>query len=131
MTVSSDPLTVAEAYFDAWSRNAPADLAGVLAADVHVHGPLGFIDGAEQYQQSLGRIFSITDKLVVRKRWVDGGDVVTWFDLHPRGGAEAFPVASWLHISDGRIAGVDVTFDLSKLLDAGDPRRAPEQEGGR
>ncbi|MFI6691367.1 hypothetical protein ACIBLA_06300 [Streptomyces sp. NPDC050433] len=47
---------------------------------------------------------------------------MTWFDLPPKGGTEPFPVASWLRIENGRIARVRVTFDLGKLLLAGDPR---------
>ena len=118
-----DPTAVAEAYFDAWSRNDPAALADVLADDVIVHGPLGRIDGAAAYQPSLGRIFSITHALAIQHRWVDGGDVLTWFDLHPHGDHEPFPVASWLHIENNRIAQVRVTFDLNKLFKVGDPRR--------
>ncbi|MEV6593986.1 nuclear transport factor 2 family protein [Streptomyces acidicola] len=120
----SDLTAAADAYFGAWQANEPASLANVLAPDVVVHGPLGRIDGAEQYQASLARIFALTDTFEFRKRWVDGRDVLTWFDLHPRGGSEPFPVASWLHIEDGRISGVRVTFDLGKLLQAGDPRSA-------
>lgn len=127
-TPTTDALAVAEAYFDAWSRNRPADLRTVLAADVVVHGPLGRIDGATRYEQSLGRIFTITRALAIRKRWVDGGDVLTWFDLHPHSAADPFPVASWLHIENGRITHVRVTFDLGRLLQAGDPRRIPDEE---
>ncbi|MET7336987.1 nuclear transport factor 2 family protein [Nonomuraea sp. NPDC005650] len=116
-------VAVADAYFDAWQANEPSRLDDVLAPDVRVNGPLGRIDGAAQYRASLGRIFAITGKLVLLKRWVDGDDVMTWFDLHPRDAAEPFPVASWLHIENGRITRVRVTFDLGKLLRAGDPRR--------
>ncbi|GAA0842529.1 nuclear transport factor 2 family protein [Streptosporangium amethystogenes subsp. fukuiense] len=115
---------VADAYFGAWQANQPSQLADVLAPDVRVNGPLGQIDGAAQYQASLARIFAITSELVFHKRWVDGDDVMTWFDLHPRGAGEPFPVASWLQIEGGRITRVRVTFDLGKLLQAGDPRRA-------
>ncbi|MFJ7949605.1 nuclear transport factor 2 family protein [Streptomyces sp. NPDC096354] len=121
---SSNVAKAADAYFSAWQANQPAALADVLAPHVVVHGPLGRIDGAAQYQESLGRIFALTDTLEFRKRWIDGGDVLTWFDLQPHGEAEPFPVASWLHIEDGRITGVRVTFDLSRLLQAGDPRTA-------
>ena len=112
----------ADAYFYAWQNNRPELLADVLAPDVRVNGPLGQIDGAAQYQASLARIFAITDRLVFHKRWTDGGDVLTWFDLHPRSGGEPFPVASWLRIDNGRISRVRVTFDVTKLLQAGDPR---------
>ena len=120
---SSDAtLAAADAYFGAWQANQPEALAEVFAPDIRVNGPLGQIDGAERYQTSLARIFGLTDKLIFHKRWVDGGDVMTWFDLHPNGDAEPFPVASWLHIEKGRITHVRVTFDLGKLLKAGDPR---------
>ncbi|GAB2883080.1 nuclear transport factor 2 family protein [Streptomyces mayteni] len=119
------PLAAADAYFDAWRTNRPEALAEVLAPDVLVNGPLGRIDGATRYRSVLARIFDLTDRLALRRRWVDGADVMTWFDLHPRGGAEPFPVASWLHVEHGRIARVDVTFDLGRLLRAGDPRDGP------
>jgi SnoaL-like domain len=93
-----------------------------------VHGPLGVIDGAQRYQDSLARIFALTGELEVHRRWVDGGDIMTWFDLHPRSGGEPFPVASWLHVEDGRIAEVRVTFDLATLLQAGDQRRPNGRE---
>lgn len=119
--------TAVETYFDAWRTNQPHRLSAVLARDVVVHGPLGRIDGAEQYQSSLGRIFGLTRELAILRRWVDGDDVLTWFDLHPHGDAAPFPVASWIRLDeDGLIASVDVTFDLTKLLDAGDPRRTTE-----
>jgi len=41
--------------------------------------------------------------------FVDGPDVLTWFDLHitvaPR------PTANWLPIEDGQITRIPVTFD--------------------
>lgn len=122
---------VADSYFDAWRRNAPIAMSDVLAPDVRVNGPLGLIEGAERYQHSLARIFDLTRDLVVAKRWVDGGDVLTWFDLHPHGDGDPFPVASWLHIDHGRITRVRVTFDLGQLLAAGDPRRPSNPAGGR
>lgn len=124
-THDSGGTAVADVYFDAWQTNQPSRLADVLAPDIRVNGPLGQIDGAAQYQASLGRIFSITGELVFHKRWVDGGDVMTWFDLHPRDGGEPFPVASWLRIEGGRITRVRVTFDLGSLLRVVDPREAP------
>jgi hypothetical protein len=41
--------------------------------------------------------------------FVDGPDVLTWFDLHitvaPR------PTANWLPVEDGQITRIRVTFD--------------------
>lgn len=121
-TTATDPVAVADAYFDAWRRGAPTELRDLLAPDVRVNGPLGQIDGAAVYEPSLGHIFALTRDLEVQKRWVDDGDVLTWFDLYPHGDAEPFPVANWLHIEGGRITRVRVTFDVTKLLAAGDPR---------
>ncbi|TDC76725.1 nuclear transport factor 2 family protein [Streptomyces hainanensis] len=122
------PLAAADAYFDAWRTNRPDDLADVLAPDVRVNGPLGRIDGADRYRAALARIFDLTDRLDLRRRWVEGDDVMTWFDLHPRGGDEPFPVASWLHVENGRVARVDVTFDVGRLLRAGDPRYSTDED---
>jgi len=33
--------------------------------------------------------------------WVDGPDVVTWFDLHTSV-ADPIPTANWSHVEDGR-----------------------------
>lgn len=122
MSTSPNTVTIAEAYFEAWRTNQPEALTELFAPDIRVNGPLGQIDGAGPYQESLSRIFGITRELVIHKRWVDGGDVITWLDMHPTGDAEPWPVASWLHIEDGRITHVRVTFDVTKLLAAGDPR---------
>ncbi|GAB3259351.1 nuclear transport factor 2 family protein [Kineosporia babensis] len=118
----------ARAYFEAWRTNRPQDLVGVFAPDIRVNGPLGQIDGDEQYQQSIARIFSVTKDITIRRQWIDGNDVMTWFDLHPHGEHESWPVANWVTVENGQITRVHVTFDLTKLLAAGgDPRRASDQ----
>lgn len=99
----------------------------MLAPDIRVNGPLGQIDGAAQYQTAVARIFGMTVKLIFHKRLIHGNDVMTWFDRHPLNG-EPFPVASWLHIENGRITRARVTFDLGKLLQAGDPRHSSTGE---
>ncbi|MFE4756773.1 nuclear transport factor 2 family protein [Streptomyces mirabilis] len=115
---------VVDAYFGAWQRNEPDVLPELFAPDIRVEAPLGPLEGAARYQDSLIRLFDLAGELVFHKRWIDGNDVLTWFDLYPRGIAEPLPVASWLHIAFGRITHVKVTFDLGRLLQAADPRRA-------
>jgi hypothetical protein len=42
----------------------------------------------------------IKSDIVIRKVFVDGPDVLTWFDLHTTL-ASPVPVANWLHIEGG------------------------------
>jgi hypothetical protein len=42
--------------------------------------------------------------------FVDGPDVLIWFDL-PTTVALPAPTANWLHIEDGTITRIRVTFD--------------------
>ncbi len=52
----------------------------------------------------------ITTDIVIRKRFVDGSDALTWFDLHTSVAPPA-PTANWSHIEDGKITAIQVTFD--------------------
>ena len=49
--------------------------------------------------------------------WVDGDDVLTWFDLHLPG-VPATPVAQWCHAQAGKVKRVQVTFDPRGMLAA-------------
>jgi hypothetical protein len=59
----------------------------------------------------------VTD-IVIRKMFVDGPDVLTWFDLHTSVAPPA-PTANWSHVEDGRIAAIRVTFDPRDLVAGG------------
>jgi hypothetical protein len=48
------------------------------------------------------------------KQFVDGEDVLTWFDLRTTIAPPA-PVANWSHVEDGRITRIRVTFDSPPL----------------
>ena len=56
-----------------------------------------------------------SDQVEVVHRWVDGPDVLTWFELRT---ATAGPVAivNWSHVEAGRITKIRVTFDPRSLL---------------
>ncbi|PVM92718.1 nuclear transport factor 2 family protein [Caulobacter endophyticus] len=111
-----DDAAAVEAYFEAWQANQPEWLDAVLAPDIHVEGPLGVIDGASQYKAALSRLFAITRRLEIRKRWVDGPDVGTWFDLHHTGDAKAIACVNWLRIEAGLVTQVKVAFDPRAIL---------------
>lgn len=55
----------------------------------------------------------ITD-IVTHKRFVDGPDVLTWFDLHTTV-APPCPTANWSHIEHSKITTIRVTFDPRAL----------------
>ena len=67
----------------------------------------------------------VTD-IVVHKRFVDGPDVLTWFDLHTTVAPPA-PTANWSHVENGKIETVRVAFGPH----ARSPRRAMARWMGR
>jgi len=105
---------VVATYFDAWKANDFATLRSVLADDVTFVGPLGSADNAEDYQQGIEGLSQIKTDIVVHKTFVDGSDVLTWFDLHTTVAPPA-PVANWSHVNNSKITRVRVTFDARPL----------------
>ena len=116
MTGSSDsPASVAATYFDAWKSNDIERVRLLLHDDVAFDGALGSTRGVEETIAGLGRMFAMTEHVEVVHRWVDGPDVLTWFELHT---ATAGPLAivNWSHVEAGRITRIRVTFDPRPLL---------------
>jgi hypothetical protein len=109
------PESVAAAYFDAWKRNDIEQVRPLLHEDVNFVGALGSTHGAEDTLAGLGRMFAITETVEVVRRWVDGSDVLTWFELRT---ASAGPLAvvNWSHVEAGRVRWIRVTFDPRPLL---------------
>jgi len=107
---TAEAARVAQTYFDSWRANDFDALRTILADDVAFTGPLAQVVGADEYRDSLARLGAITTDIVVRRVFVDGPDVLTWFDLHTEV-APPIPVANWCHVEDGKITRVQVTFD--------------------
>jgi len=112
--MTEDAAKVVATYFDAWKANDFATLRSVLAEGVDFVGPLGRADNADVYREGIERLSQIKTGIVVRKTFVDGPDVLTWFDLHTKV-APPTPVANWSHVEDGKITRVRVTFDARPL----------------
>jgi limonene-1,2-epoxide hydrolase len=110
-----DPRAVAMAYFRAWRAHDPGALRAVLADDATFAGPLGTAGNADEMAASIQRLFAITTDVVVQAMAADGGDVITWFDLHTTV-APPTPVANWSQVHDGKIVRVRVTFDPRAIL---------------
>lgn len=115
-----DPASVLATYFDAWRSKDFDRLRTVLADDVTFRGPLGQADGAEECVRGIEGMSQITTDIVVHKVFVDGPDVLTWFDLHTSL-APPGPVANWSRVEDGRITRIRATFDARPLAAAGPP----------
>jgi hypothetical protein len=105
---------VAAAYFDAWQRGDFARLRTILADDATFDGPLGHAGNAEECIAGLRRMSEIVTGIVIRKTFVDGPDVLTWFDLHTAE-TDPLPAVNWRHVENGKITAIRVTFDPRPL----------------
>ncbi len=112
---SQGAANAAATYFDAWGAGDFEALRSVLADDVTFVGPLGRADGAEECVQGMRQLAGIMAGIEVRQRFVAGGEVLTWFDLHTNL-APPCPVANWSHVEGGRVTRIQVTFDPRPLL---------------
>ena len=113
-----DAGAVAERYLAAWKANEWKALRDLLADDVSFRGPLASIDGADECLAGLQGMAKIMTDIVVHRRWADGADAITWFDLHTSVAPPA-PTANWSHVEDGRITSIQVTFDARPLAPPG------------
>jgi hypothetical protein len=108
---------VVKAYFDAWTAKDEAKLRSTMAPDVSFVGALGKADGVEACVKGLvNGMWKVSPKVTVLHMFVDGADVLTWFEIHPSDGSP-MPVANWSHVENGRIDRIRVTFDPRPLLE--------------
>ena len=77
-------------------------------------GPLGHAANAEECIAGLRRMSEIVTDIVIRKTFIDGPDVLTWFDLHTATTAP-LPTVNWRHVDNGKITAIRVTFDPRPL----------------
>ena len=101
--ISQDTATVAATYFRAWEEKDWTTLRSVLA------------DDAESCVDGLKGMSQIMTDVVIHKTFVDGPDIVTWFDLHTSVAPPA-PTANWSHVENGKITTIRVTFDTRPLV---------------
>lgn len=106
---------VAATYFEAWNARDFTRLRSILADDATFDGPLGQARNAQECIAGLQRMSQMMTDIVIRKTFVDGNDVLTWFDLHTNQ-AEPMPTVNWRHIENGKITWIRVTFDPRPLF---------------
>lgn len=109
---------VAATYFESWRARDFDTLRSILAHDVTFDGPLAHLDNADDCVKGLEGMSKILTGIVVHKTFVDGEDVLTWFDLHTSV-ADPVPTANWSHVHDGKITGIRVAFDARGFASAG------------
>ena len=112
---SRDAAGLAERYFASWMAGDFAAVRATLADDVTFVGALGTADGADECVDGLRGMSQIVASVDVDHRWVDDDDVITWYALTTKDGA-TLPTVNWMHVTDGRIDRIRVTFDPRPLL---------------
>src|SRR5581483_11541189 len=105
MSTESSPQIVANAYFEAWKVNDIERVRPLLHANVDFVGALGKTHGIEETLSGLGGMFAMTRHVEVIHRWVDGPDVLTWFELRTET-AGPLAIVNWSHIEAGRISWI-------------------------
>ena len=116
-TTQTPPADVLATYFQSWREQDLGSLRAILADEVTFAGPLGTAANAEECVRGIEGLAQITDELIVQKTFVDGPDVLTWFELRTRIAPPA-QVANWSHVRDGKIMRIRVTFDPREMLAA-------------
>ena len=110
---------IARTYFRAWKDRDFDALRGILADNVTFRGPLGTADGAEECLRGLRGLAQIITDINVQHVFVDGQDVLTWYDLRTRVVAPPTPTANWSHIENGKITTIRATFDPRQIVGGG------------
>ena len=116
---AKDPRSVVDTYFAAWKTNDFATMRSVLDDRLDFAGPIDQFQSADAYQQAIQGLSQMKTDLVMRKTFVDGSDVLTWYELHTRI-APPSPVAEWSHVENGKITMVRVVFDARPFTPPGE-----------
>jgi hypothetical protein len=115
MRVDESPEGIAAAYFDAWKNGDIERVRPLLHEDVDFVGAMGSTHGITETLDGLGGMFAMTRQVEVIHRWVDGPDVLTWFELRTDA-AGPLAIVNWSRVEAGRITRIRVTFDPRPLL---------------
>ncbi|MFE7528995.1 nuclear transport factor 2 family protein [Kitasatospora sp. NPDC057542] len=115
MTTTKSARELAETYFAAWEAGEFETIRELLADDVDFVGALGTASGVEEALAGLKGLGQVLEKIDVKVRVTEGDEVITWFELCTTIAPPA-PTANWMHVENGRIARIRVTFDPRGLL---------------
>ncbi|MGW3043456.1 nuclear transport factor 2 family protein [Kitasatospora sp. NPDC001159] len=115
MTTTKTARELAETYFTAWEAGDFDTIRGLLADDVDFVGALGTASGIEEALGGLKGLGQVLEKTDVKVRMAEGDEVITWFELCTTVAPPA-PTVNWMHVENGKIARIRVTFDPRGLL---------------
>jgi ketosteroid isomerase-like protein len=113
--MTEDARSIAATYFTAWKDRDFDRLRSILADDATFRGPLGTADSGEECVAGLQGMAQMLTDIDVVKVFVDGDDVLTWFELHTDK-APPTPTVNWMHIEDEKISRIRVTFDPREII---------------
>jgi hypothetical protein len=105
---------IARTYFASWQAKDFDRLRSLLADDVTFRGPMGSADGIDECLKGLEGMSGMIDEITIDKIFVDGSDVLTWYDL--RSGEVTAPTVNWSHLENGKIKQIRALFDPRPLL---------------
>ena len=112
--MAHDPANLATTYFEAWKAKDFDTMRSLVADDVDFEGPLATLVGAEEYMEGIRGLSRLISEIVIRKVFVEGQDVLTWYEMHTTV-ASPVAVANWLHVEEGKITFLRVAFDAREL----------------
>jgi ketosteroid isomerase-like protein len=114
--MTDDTRAAAARYFTSWKNGDFDALRALLADDVDFAGPMAQIVGADECVEGLRGMAKIMTNIEIKKVFVDGADVITWFDLHTSATEAPLPTANWSHVENGKITRIRVAFDPRPLV---------------
>lgn len=106
----TDPRTLATTYFRAWKDKDFDALRSILADDATFRGPVGSAEDADACVEGLRGMARRTEDITIEKMFVDGDDVLTWYELQLQG-APPLATAKWCHVEGGKIKTIRAVFD--------------------
>jgi hypothetical protein len=115
--MSVSPKEIAESYFETWKDHNFEAFHSLLADDATFLGPLGQANNASECTQGIKGLSTIVTHIDIQHMWVDGNEVITWYDLHTSKTKQPLPVVNWIHIENNKIKSIKVTFDPRTLFE--------------
>jgi ketosteroid isomerase-like protein len=108
--MTADTRSLAETYFRSWKAKDFDTLRSILADDVTFRGPMGTAEGVDDCLKGLEAMAGMMTDLVIQKIFVDGDDVLTWYEIHTAS-TPPLPTANWSRVKNGKISRIRAAFD--------------------
>ena len=107
---TSAALTVAKAYYEAWTAKDMDQAMTYVAHDIVCEAPAGRIEGAERYRAFLNPFAQMLTSSDMIAAFGDEQTALLMYDPHTTL-VESAPTAEWFRIEDGKIVHSRLVFD--------------------